>query len=130
MLVSSGEKTSSVSLLYVILPLILGISLDILFTQIIGSQYCILNKTEYTCTIHGIHITQWQREAIRFLLQLGLIMSVILILQNVYPSSVIPLYTSLNGVIGLLLMFISQTDLFSDFRRLCNGLVFSLKHNY
>jgi hypothetical protein len=127
--ITDSTKSNSPSLLYIILPLILGISIDIFFTQIMGTQFCSLNKTEYTCNIHGIKLPQWQREAVRFIMQLGLIMSMFILLQKFSMTTIIPLYSSLFGVIGLLLLFIVQVDLFSDFRRLCNGFVFSLKHN-
>jgi hypothetical protein len=128
-LLSQHNKTQSVSILYVFFPLFFGIIVDILFTQVMGSQFCSLNKTEYKCIIHGIHVTQWQREIVRFVAQLGLIMSAILFVQYFSPSLVYPLYTSLFGIIGLILCFIVQTDLFIDFRRFFNGIVFSLKHN-
>lgn len=128
--ISNVSKSSSApSILYVFVPMIFGIAVDILFTQVMGSQFCTLNKTEYTCNIHGFKCEQWQREAVRFILQLGLIMCLLILFQTYNNSLVFPMYNSLFGVIGLILMFIVQVDLFSDFRRLCNGLVFSIKHN-
>lgn len=124
-----SKSSSSPSILYVFIPMIFGIAVDILFTQVMGSQFCALNKTEYTCNIHGFKCEQWQREAVRFILQLGLIMCLLIVFQIYNNSLLYPMYNSLFGVIGLILMFIVQVDLFSDFRRLCNGFVFSIKHN-
>jgi len=127
--IADNGKSQSPSFLYIILPFVFGIILDVVFTQVMGSQFCSFDKTEYTCNIHGVHVQQWQREAVRFFIQLSLIMCVLLLIQRLSPSTVIPLYNSLFGVIGLILMFVIQVDLFSDFRRLCNGFVFSIKYN-
>jgi len=124
-----SKSSSSPSILYVFIPMIFGIAIDIIFTQVMGSQFCVLNKTEYTCNIHGFKCEQWHREAVRFILQLGLIMCLLIVFQIYNNSLLYPMYNSLFGVIGLILMFIVQVDLFSDFRRLCNGFVFSIKHN-
>jgi hypothetical protein len=127
--IADNGKSHSPSFLYIIIPFVFGIAVDILFTQHLGTQFCSFDKTEYSCSIHGISIEQWQREAMRFILQLSLIMCVLLSIQRFSHTTVFPLYNSLFGIIGLILMFVAQVDLFSDFRRLCNGLVFSLKHN-
>lgn len=128
-IINDTQKTNSNNILYIIIPLILGISIDILFSQIMGSQYCSLNKTEYICLIHGIQIQQWQRELLRFVLQVSLIMCAFVFLQQFTYSTISPMYTTLFGNIGLIFLFMVQGDLFSDFRRFCNGLVFSIKHN-
>lgn len=129
LLIADGGKSSSPSFLYLIIPYLLGITIDIIFSQIMGSQYCSFDKMQYTCNIHGVHAQQWQREVVRFILQFGLIMSLLLILQKFSPLTAVPLYTTLFGVIGLVLLFIGQEDLLTDFRRLCNGVVFLIKHN-
>jgi hypothetical protein len=128
-LISEGHKTQAPTLLYVIIPLVFGVCIDILFTQIMGSQFCSYDDNEYKCNIHGIRTKQWQRETVRCILQFGLIMCALLLIQNTSPLLIIPIYTSLVGVTGIILLFLVQTDLFIDFRRLCNGLVFALKHN-
>ena len=129
-LISNLSKPTGPSILYIILPLIIGCFIDIFFSQIMGSQYCSLNKnTEYSCVIYGIHILQWKRELIRFVIQLVVIIGGFFILQTYMPSYIPPFYTSLNGSIGLIMFLLIQTDFFIDFRRLCNGLVFALKHN-
>jgi hypothetical protein len=114
--------------LYALIPLFIGIILDVAFTQVMGSQFCHFDQTTYVCNIHGIRTEQWIRETVRSGLQLGLIMCLLLFIQSTYPSISSSLYTSLFGITGLILLFVSQSDLFSDFRRLVNGLVFSLKH--
>lgn len=128
-LMNDNGKSHSTSFLYIILPFVFGVTIDIIFSQLMGTQFCSFDKTEYTCSIHGVQVEQWQREAVRFILQLSLIMCVLLLIQRFSHSTVFPLYNSLFGIIGLILMFVAQVDLFSDFRRLCNGFVFSLKHN-
>jgi len=124
-----GFKSSSVSVLYAILPLFIGAIIDITFTQHLGTQFCLIKETDYVCTIHGIEIKQWQRELGRLILQLGLIMCAFVLLQNYNSALMTPMYTSLFGSIGLVLFFASQQDVFSDFRRLCNGIVFRAKYN-
>lgn len=128
-LITDTGKSSSVSFLYIIVPFIVAICVDIFFTQVMGSQYCYFNNIEYHCNIHGINAKQWQRETVRSILQFSLIMSLLLLIQKFSPNIVNPLYTSLFGIIGLILLFIGQADLLTDFRRLCNGIVFSIKHN-
>jgi hypothetical protein len=128
-LFNEGNKTSSVSLLYVVIPLFIGATIDILFTQTLGTQFCSLNKTEYICNIYGLEIKQWQRETVRLVTQFGLIMCCIILLQNYNNKILHPLYSTLLGISGLIMFFISQQDFFSDFRRLCNGIVFTVKHN-
>ena len=128
-ILNDTQITNSNNILYIIIPLIIGISIDILFSQIMGSQYCSLNKTEYICSLHGIRIQQWQRELMRFVLQLSLIMCAFIFLQHFTYSTISPMYSTLFGNIGLILLFMVQGDLFSDFRRFWNGLVFSIKHN-
>ena len=129
-LISNFTKPANHSILYIILPLVIGCFIDIFFSQIIGSQYCSLTKNvEYSCVIYGVHILQWKRELIRFVVQLALIIGGFFLLQSYAPTYVSPFYTSINGSIGLIMFLLVQTDFFIDFRRLCNGLVFSLKHN-
>lgn len=127
--IADNGKSQSPSFLYVIIPFVFGVVLDVIFTQVMGTQFCSFDKSEYTCNIHGVQVKQWQREAVRFFIQLSLIMCVLLLIQRLSHSTIFPLYNSLFGVIGLILMFVAQVDLFSDFRRLCNGFVFSIKHN-
>lgn len=117
------------SIFLIIVPLVAGGVIDIAFTQIMGSQYCSFNKTAYSCVINQIQIQEWVRALARIILQLGLILTVFVLLERNSFSIMNSMYTSLFGILGLNLFFTVQPDLFSDFRRFFNGLVFSLKHN-
>ena len=128
-MIMNSQKTTSTSILYIIIPLLLGVIIDILFSQIMGSQYCSLNKFEYVCSMHGFHMQQWQREVLRVSLQFGLILCAYILIENLNYSLIVPIYSSIFGLTGLILFFVVQSDLFSDFRRFFNGLVFSIKHN-
>lgn len=126
---SSGSSGSSWALLYTFVPLLIGAVIDVLFTQLMGSQFCSLNSnSEYVCSIRGVKFPQWEREFIRTFLQFGLIMCAIIYLLNNNAGLVTPLQTSLFGLSGVILFWLAQPDLFSDFRRLCNGLVFTVKY--
>ena len=116
------------SIFLIIVPLVAGGTIDLMFTQIMGSQYCSFNKTAYTCVINQIHIQEWVRALLRIILQLGLMLSIFVLLERNSFSIMNSMYTSLFGIIGLNLFFTVQPDLFSDFRRFFNGLVFSLKY--
>ena len=52
--IADNGKSHSPSFLYIILPFVFGIVLDIIFTQHLGTQFCSFDKTEYTCFIHGV----------------------------------------------------------------------------
>lgn len=120
---------ASANILYTFVPLLIGAVIDVLFTQIMGAQYCSLNgNSEYKCSIHGINFPQWEREFIRTFLQFGLIMCAIIYLVNNNGLLLAPLQSSLFGLSGVILFWFAQPDLFSDFRRLCNGLVFTVKY--
>ena len=125
----SGNSGNSWALLYTFVPLLIGAVIDVLFTQLMGSQFCSLNSnSEYVCSIRGVKFPQWEREFIRTFLQFGLIMCAIIYLLNNNAGLVTPLQTSLFGLSGVILFWLAQPDLFSDFRRLCNGLVFTVKY--
>jgi hypothetical protein len=132
--VSSMFNTGSTSanqmgLLYAFVPLLVGAVIDVLFTQMMGAQYCSLNSnSEYVCSIRGVKFPQWEREFIRTVLQFGLIMCAIIFLVNNNGLLLAPLHTSLFGLSGIVMFWLAQPDLFSDFRRLCNGLVFTVKY--
>jgi hypothetical protein len=116
------------SIFLIIVPLVAGGAIDLAFTQVMGSQYCSFNKTAYTCVINQIHIQEWVRALVRIILQLSLILCAFILLERNRFSIMNSMYTSLFGIIGLNLFFEVQPDLFSDFRRFFNGLVFSLKY--
>lgn len=125
----SGNSGNQVALLYTFVPLLIGAVIDVLFTQLMGSQFCSLNSnSEYVCSIRGVKFPQWEREFIRTFLQFSLIMCAIIYLLNNNAGLVTPLQTSLFGLSGVILFWLAQPDLFSDFRRLCNGLVFTVKY--
>lgn len=125
----NAGSINQMGLLYTLLPLLIGAFIDVTFTQIMGSQFCSLNSyNDYTCNIHGVKFPQWEREFIRTFLQFGLIMCALIYLLNYNSSLLTLLQTSLFGLSGLVLFWLAQPDLFTDFRRLCNGLVFTVKY--
>ena len=125
----NAGSINQMGLLYTLLPLLIGAFIDVTFTQIMGSQFCSLNSyNDYTCNIRGVMFPQWEREFIRTFLQFGLIMCALIYLLNYNSSLLTLLQTSLFGLSGLVLFWLAQPDLFTDFRRLCNGLVFTVKY--
>ena len=125
----NAGSINQMGLLYTFLPLLIGAFIDVIFTQIMGAQFCSLNSyNNYICNIHGVKFPQWEREFIRTFLQFGLIMCALIYLLNYNSSLLTLLQTSLFGLSGLVLFWLAQPDLFSDFRRLCNGLVFTVKY--
>ena len=126
----NASSPSQIGLLYTFVPLLVGAIIDVLFTQMMGSQYCsVNNNSEYVCSIRGIKFPQWEREIIRTFLQFGLIMCAIIYLLNNNGLLLAPLQSSLFGLSGVALFWLAQPDLFSDFRRLWNSLVFTVKYN-
>ena len=128
-IITESQKNVETSLLYIIIPVIIGVTIDLIFSQNMGTQFCSLNKTEYICVIYGIQLQQWLRELLRFIFQFGLILCALILLHKFNHSLMAHMCSSFVGLIGLILFFIVQPDLFSDFRRFFNGLVFSIKHN-
>ena len=126
--IMESQKINYLSIFLIIVPLVAGGAIDLAFTQLMGSQYCSFNKTAYTCVINQIQIQEWVRALLRIILQLGLILLGFILLERNSFSIMNSMYTSLFGIIGLNLFFTVQPDLFSDFRRFFNGLVFSLKY--
>jgi len=118
-------------LTFIAAPVVLGSIIDIGFTQYMGPQHCSFKETEHKCVILGEkHVPAIFRELGRVVLQSILLVILVYILQKyafVYSKQ---LYTSLIGVIAIIIFMNTQTDLFEDFRRFNNSLLFRIKHNY
>jgi hypothetical protein len=132
-LINNNNNTTTSAIyslaVYIILPIVIGSMIDILFTQHLGTQFCSFNKTEHECIIHGIQIKPWQRESVRCVLQLGVLLTILILTQFYFPTYMNQIYTNLLAFIGITFFINLQSDLFSDFRRLNNGILFTLKHN-
>jgi hypothetical protein len=112
----------TIILQYFLAPLILGNFIDVGFTKLIGSQHCSFDGKERVCNIAGSKIPAYGREALRSLLQLLAIFLTLKYFSTQFKNTLFPIF-------GLGIFIYSQTDLFEDFRRLINSLLFIIKHN-
>ena len=111
-----------VFLLYILGPITTGTLIDILINKGLGPQHCSFEEGEKTCTFYGFDVKTWQRELVRFLLQISVTFLLIIVLQKYINK---PLY--LNTAI--VLFIVSQTYLFDDFRRFLANIIFLINHN-
>ena len=107
---------------YLFCPLLLGNIIDITFTKFAGPQLCSFNGTAKTCNIGGQTFPSFARELGRSLLQLTVLFFTIRYFSIYFKSSVFP-------IVGLSIFCFSQPELFEDFRRFINSLLFMIKHN-
>jgi len=117
-------------LTFIIAPVVLGSIIDIGFTQIMGAQHCSFKETEHKCLILGEkNVPAIFRELGRAVLQCIMIIILVYLLQKYAVGYSKHLYTSLLGVIAIVIFMNTQSDLFEDFRRFNNSLLFRIKHN-
>jgi len=107
---------------FFVLPLVLGTILDIGVNKIIGSQYCSFNGTSKVCTIGGQAVPSYVREAGRSLVQLIGLFFILKYFSSYFKGTIYP-------AAGITIFILSQSELFEDFRRFINSLLFMIKHN-
>jgi heme/copper-type cytochrome/quinol oxidase subunit 4 len=120
-----------VFIIFIIVPVIIGSIIDIALTHTIGSQYCSFKETEHKCLIIGTNkeIPAIGRELGRTIIQLILLVILAVVILKMAPTYCRHLHSSLVGVVGVVAFMCTQSDLFEDFRRFNNSLIFKLKHN-
>jgi len=127
---ATEQSLVSVFLIFIILPVLIGSAIDIGLTQAIGPQYCSFKDTEHKCVIIGTNkeIPAIGRELGRTIIQIILLVILVFALQKVAPTYCRHLHNTLAGVVGVVAFMLTQSDLFEDFRRFNNSLIFKLKH--
>lgn len=112
----------TVILQFFILPLLVGNIIDISFNKLIGSQHCSFNGTDKICTIFGKTMPSLLREGGRSIIQMLVLFFTLKYFSSYFKSTVYP-------VAGVTIFILSQPELFEDFRRFVNSLLFIIKHN-
>lgn len=110
------------ALYYFLAPLIAGSIIDLAITKFAGSQNCTFDGKEKVCTVGGITMPAYAREAGRSIFQILVILFTIRYFTTYFRATVFPVF-------GLGVFLYSQPDLLEDFRRLINSLLFIIKHN-
>lgn len=120
---TANQETSLylVPFLYILAPMVVGTLLDIYINKYIGPQHCSFDEGEKNCTINSISFKTWQRELLRFLIQIVIGFGVFILLQKFISKQI---YLDLS----LILFFLCQTYLFDDFRRLIANILFDLTY--
>lgn len=112
---------------FFLVPLALGLALDMVSTQGLGVKTCAYKDGETKCKIYGQTITGLTREFVRVIFQ------VVHILFALYFIEYLATYTrgisNPVGIMGLAAFIMAQSDLFEDVRRLINSLLFKIKYD-
>ena len=111
-----------VILQFFLLPLLVGNFIDIGFNKVVGSQYCSFNATNKVCTIFGQTFPSSIRELGRSVVQMFVLFFLLKYFSSYFKSTVYP-------VAGVAIFILSQPELFEDFRRFVNSLLFIIKYN-
>lgn len=107
---------------FLIAPILLGNIIDLTFTKLVGPQSCSFDGTQKVCTVFNKTVPAYLRELARSLIQIIVVFFIIKYFSIYFKSSVFP-------VTGLSIFLLSQPELFEDFRRFLNSLIFLIKHN-
>jgi hypothetical protein len=107
---------------FFLLPLLIGNIIDISFNKLVGSQNCSFNGTDKICSIFGQTMPSLFREGGRSIIQMLVLFFTLKYFSNYFKSTVYP-------VAGVTIFILSQPELFEDFRRFVNSLLFIIKHN-
>jgi len=114
----------------IIIPVIIGSVIDIGISQTAGSQYCSFKDFQNVCKFsHGLEMPSIYRELGRSVLQLIIIIILVFAIQKLVPSYYRQLYTTFAGIVAIIAFMHTQGDLFEDFRRFNNSVLFKIKHN-
>jgi hypothetical protein len=109
-----------------VLPLFVGTFLDITITQFIGVQHCSFKDAETKCIIAGQTLSAPVREFTRVLVQLLVILALYYLTYTYAPTY---MATGTMGILGLSSFIFTQNNLYEDFRRMINSILFKIKHN-
>jgi hypothetical protein len=92
------------------------------FGKFIGSQNCSFDGVNKVCSIAGQKVPSYVREFGRSFFQLVLVFLVLKYVSAYFKNTIYP-------VAGITIFILAQSDLFEDFRRFINSLLFMIKHN-
>jgi hypothetical protein len=106
---------------YAMFPLIVGSAIDVGFNTLMGPQICSFDGNEKKCNIFGKNIPAWAREIARSLLQLGVLFLILFLAKSYFRATLFPIG-------GLAIFIATQPDLYEDFRRFINSILFIIKH--
>jgi hypothetical protein len=107
---------------YLLFPLIIGSSIDVGFNTFMGPQICSFDGEEKKCNILGKNIPAWVRELSRSVLQLVVFFLILFLAKTYFKASLFP-------ICGLGILIATQPDLYEDFRRFINSILFMIKYN-
>ena len=112
---------------FFLVPMFIGLSVDIATTKGLGVQTCSFKDGETKCKVYGQTITGLTRELLRVIFQLIHILLALYFIE--YLASYTRGITSPVGIMGLAAFIMAQPDLFEDIRRLINSLLFKIKYD-
>lgn len=107
---------------YAMFPLIIGSAIDVGFNTLMGPQICSFDGNEKKCNIFGKNIPAWARELSRALIQLCILFAILILAKSHFKTTLYP-------ICGVGIFLASQPDLYEDFRRLINSILFMIKHH-
>uniref|UniRef100_A0A6C0KXY0 Uncharacterized protein n=1 Tax=viral metagenome TaxID=1070528 RepID=A0A6C0KXY0_9ZZZZ len=112
---------------FFLVPMVLGLSLDMVSTQALGVKTCAFKDGETKCKVYGQTITGLTREFLRVIFQVLHILFALYYIE--YLASYARGISSPVGIMGLAAFIMAQPDLFEDIRRLINSLLFKIKYD-
>jgi len=105
-------------------PALVGSILDIMITKLVGVQNCSFKDGETKCVLFDKSVPAIVRELLRVTIQM------LVILFIVYTIQTSPVFNKEHlSIMGSAAFLICQSDLFEDFRRLINSLLFKIRYN-
>jgi len=105
-------------------PALVGSIIDIMVTKAVGVQNCSFKDGETKCVLFDKSMPAIVRELLRVTIQMLVILFIVYTIQT---SSVFN--KEHLSIMGSAAFLICQSDLFEDFRRLINSLLFKIKYN-
>lgn len=116
-------------LMFTVVPIVYGNLLDIGLTEVAGSQHCSFKDGDTRCVIFGKEIPSLSRSAGRAGIQLVVLITSLVLFKKYLPAYNILIGQSALGVTGIVLLFLTQTDMLADFRRLFSEALFKIKYH-
>lgn len=133
--VASLSNTPDVKPMYMIVfmftavPIVYGTLLDIGLTELAGSQHCSFKNGDTRCVILGKEIPSIVRSTARAVGQLSILICTLILFKKYLPAYNILIGQSALGTTGIVLLFLTQTDMLADFRRLFSEAIFKIKYH-
>jgi hypothetical protein len=105
-------------------PALVGSIIDIMVTKAVGVQNCSFKDGETKCVLFDKSMPAIVRELLRVTIQMLVILFIVYTIQTSAVFNKEHL-----SIMGSAAFLICQSDLFEDFRRLINSLLFKIKYN-